>query len=191
MNQAERTKKLEQTLTKLLGKTRFTHHKRACTGDCRGYYDYSLMFEDGTMFFISMGRKYYLRNLADAVRQYQYFNDNREYLTRRTKEIIERDNRQAVSMGLSPIEFVSIGMGALAGSNNPFWYGIYYKLHGYTLWDTETIFFYACRGVGINAEKSVDAYFNEKVNRPDSDLGGIDYIGSDSCTHIFLGYLHR
>lgn len=190
MNTAERTQQLERTLTELLGKMQYTHYKRPCTGKYRGYCDYGLTFEDGTSYFISLGKQYYLRNLTDTVEMYQFFHNNQDYLTRRTQEVIERDNRQATALGLSPIEFVRLELETGKDAHNLFWVGFIYKQNGLLYWHTNTDFHYACRGVGFNEEKSVEVYFDKLVFRADDRLGCIRELGSRAFTTILLGCLH-
>ena len=189
MKKSEEIKQLEQRLTGLLGKKTCTEYKRACTGKYRGYYDYSLIFDDGSKCFISVGKEYYLKCLQEKVEMYQYFHDNREYLERRTKEIFERDNRQAAELGLSPVEFISIDMMTEKDSDYIFWIGVRYKQNGLVFWHTDTEFCYACRGVGFNDEKSVEVYFSEKINRPDDKLGMLKDFDKNKYYCIMMGYL--
>lgn len=190
MSKEVNIKKLEQSLTELLDKKSYIHYKRACTGKFRGTYDYGLTFEDGTKYFISNGKKYYLNHLTDAVKMYRYFHENREYLSRRTKEIIDRDNKQATSLGLKPVEFIDLNLKTADDGYNLFWIGFDYRHDGILYWKTETTFFYACRGIGLNDEKSVDAYFIERINRPDNKLGGLEEFAHKDFSKILLGYLY-
>jgi len=122
---------------------------------------------------------------------YQYFHDNREYLEQRTKEVVERDNRQAAELGLHPIEFISIYMMTEnKNSNNLFWIGFKYRQHDRVFWHTDTEFHYACRGVGLNEGDSVEAYFKEKRNRPDDKLGLLKKFDKNKYITILMGYLH-
>lgn len=191
MNVKDDIRYLEQKLTGLLGKMSYKPYKKACTGKYCGYYDFGLEFEDGTSYFISLGREYYHKHLVEKVGMYQYYHDNLEYLSKRTKEVIERDNRQAAALGLSPLDFIELNLQNFKGSTNLFWIGVRFKQDGHWFWETETTFFYACRGVGINDEKSVDVYFDSLLNRPDGKLGGINEIETGNFKRIFLGYLRR
>lgn len=191
MNKTMQSEMLEQKLAELFGKRNCTPYKKPCTGKYRGYYDYGLAFDDGTSIFISLGREYYLRNLSEKVEMYQYFHDNKEHLTRRTMEVIERDNKQAVQLGLKPIEFVRLSLETNVDSFNPFWIVLVYRQNGEQFRHADTIFYYACLGVGLNDEKSVDAYFDKLVDRPDSRLGRLDQLGQQDFNAILLGYLHK
>lgn len=193
MTKSEQIKQLEQTLTKLLGKNNYIEYSKACTGKYRGYYDYGLEFEDGAKYYISTGRQYYFERLTEKVEMYQYFHDNYEYLEQRVKEIIERDNRQAAKLGLEPVEFISLHM---INTKNKyydylFWIGIKYKQYGIDFWYTDTNFYYACCGVGFNDEKSVEVYFDKKINRPDEKLGRFNDFDNEKYASIIMGCLHR
>jgi len=189
MTKSEQTAQLEQTLTKLLGKNHYTKNKNSCKN---GRNEYGLEFEDGTKYFISMGKKYYFTRLAGTVEMYQYYHDNIEYLEQRVKEIIDRDNRQAVELGLQPIEFISLEMNTVDINHWSylFWIGIKYKIHRVVLWHIDTELHYACRGIGLNKEKSVEVYFQEKINRPDENLSGINRLNKRNGNTIILGYIH-
>jgi len=192
MKKLEQIKQLEQKLTELLGKKIYTKYKKACTGKYRGYYDYGLEFEDGTQYYISTGKQYYFERLTESVQMYQYFHDNRKYLENRTKEVIERDNRQAVELGLSPIEFISLYMiTENKKSDNLFWIGFKYKQHGLIFLHIETRFFYACRGIGLtnSGNNSVENYFDEYLNRSDDELGGLKDFNKNKYSAIVMGYL--
>jgi len=52
-----------------------------------------------------------------------------------------------------------------------------------------TEFFYACKGVSFGSEDP-DAYFRERIARPDNKLGCLAEIGKKMFSKIILGTLH-
>jgi len=192
MNKTEYTKSLEERLTKLLGKESYEPYKKTCTGKYRGYYDYGLRFDDEVTLFVSVEKKYYLRNLLEEIDGYQYFRDNHENLKNLTRQIIERDNQEAIQLGLTPIDFVDIqlrtewpGYGGYA-----FWIGLIYDLEGSVREHLNTNFFYACKGISIGSDDPL-AYFKDNINRPDKKVPTNGGLEPEDINVILLGCLHK
>lgn len=174
---------LEQELTSLFGKKSAVRTKCACRGDYRGSYDYSLVFDDGSMLYISTGMTNYLKNLKEATEGYRFFKDNLPYLKEKVCKVIERDNRQAVALGLHPIEFVDLHLVTDPRDFQAFWPELVVRVCGVELPYKETMFYYACVG------HHTKWYFDEKLNRPDEKLGGLNRLGKECYSTIIMGSL--
>jgi hypothetical protein len=107
-------------------------------------------------------------------------------LSRRTAEIVERDNRQALSLGLSPVKLIAVDI----FDGYKLWIGLQMEQNGVLFRYYETSFYYACRGVPLGDNSVVD-YFEQLINRPDGSLGGLDRWGKEPFSKILLGYLHK
>lgn len=169
--QAERTAQLERRLTMLLGKKSYRHHKTPCRGKYKGYYDYSLLFEDGSREAISTGRRGYLRNLEKAVEEFQYYRDHHIRLEALTRQVMERDNRQAVTLGMEPVYLEGI---ELQNTGIGFWAVARVRHMDQIHIHQETNFKYACMGISLRSDDP-EGYFMEQLARPDDKLG--DYRG--------------
>lgn len=189
MNNNKDSLQLQLRLTKLLGKSSFTQTKKACTGKYRGSYDYSLTFEDGSRFYISTGKTLYLSRLEEAVAHYQYYRDHYEELVCLTQQVIERDNRQAEEMGLMPVSFEELKLFEEKRTDHEFWIGLRLKQNGVEFTHFNTNFFYACMGNSF-AEKGLEHYFANLLNRPFEKLPTAYTCEKEKCTKILLGYLY-
>lgn len=183
--QTEHIARLEHRLTVLLGKKSFWHRKVPCSGKYRGYYDYSLVFEDGSRQFIAMGRKAYLEGLAKIVRGYEYYQNHHDRLEELTRQVLERDNLQAVALGLEPvtldrIELQDMGIDSWAVARITHMG----KVHIYK----ETHFNYVCMGTSIGSDDP-EAYFKEKISRPDEMLRDFSQQSENRNACIMFGYV--
>lgn len=176
---------LEKELTELLGKQNGTRRKRPCTGKFAGHNDYGLEFEDGSSFYIGLDMKGYLRNLRDQTAGYRFFRDNYGALKERVRMIVERDNRQAVKLGLAQIEFVDLELITEPRDSYAFWVQLVYRFCGVELRYKETGLFYACLGHGT------EEYFEKHINRSDEELGLLRHLGKENYTAILLGCLMK
>lgn len=187
--QAERIAQLEHRLTMLLGKKSFWHRKTPCGGKDRGYYDYSLVFEDRSRQFITRGRKPYFEKLAKLVREYEYYRNHHQRLEEMTRQVLDRDNRQAVALGLEPVALERI---ALQDMGIDSWAAARIHHMGKAHVYKETRFNYACMGISIGSDDP-EAYFKEKISRPDEMLrdffdqqsGNPDACIMFGCVHIW------
>lgn len=179
----EEMARLEQELVSLFGKKSVVRKKCACRGDYRGRYDYSLVFDDGSTLYISTGMTNYLKNLREETEGYRFFKDNLPYLKEKVCEVIERDNRQAVALGLHPIEFVDLHLVTDPRDFHSFWPELVIRVSGVELPYKETMFYYACVG------HHTKVYFEEKLNRPDDQLGGLSRLGKEHYSIIVMGSL--
>lgn len=183
--QAEQIARLEHKLTMLLGKKSFWHRKARCSGKYRGYYDYSLVFEDGSRQFIAMGRRAYLDGLLKIVRGYEYYRNHHDRLEELTRQVLERDNRQAIALGLEPValervELQDTGIDSWAVARITHMG----KVHIYM----ETHFNYACMGASVGSDDP-EAYFKEKISRPDEMLRDFQQQARNRNACIMFGYV--
>jgi len=183
MNKKQEIEDLERQLMLLLNKKSYICTKRACTGKYRGYYDYSLMFQDGSQIWISCGRKRYEPELRDKVSKYTFFRNNHAELEEQTRRMIERDNRQAAALGLAPVKLIRLELIEEKTNNYAFWVRAILEQNGRQFSKLETMFKYACLGY------CTYEYFAEKQNRPDEALGGLKDLGLKSFSAIIFGYL--
>lgn len=179
----EEMARLEQELVSLFGKKSVVRKKSACRGDYRGKYDYSLVFDDGSMLYISTGMTNYLKNLREETEGYRFFKDNLPYLKEKVCEVIERDNHQAVALGLHPIEFVDLHLVTDPRAFHSFWPELVIRVSGVELPYKETMFYYACVG------HHTKVYFEEKLNRKDDQLLGLNRLGKEHYSIIVMGSL--
>jgi len=183
MTKKQELEQLEQQLTLLLNKKSYVPIKKACTGKYRGFYDYGLKFQDGTQMFISCGRKRYEADLRDLVAQYTYFREKHVWLEEQVRLIVERDNRQAVALGLEPIKFIHLELIEAETGGYEFWPRIVLERKGRQFTKLETMLKYACLG-----HKTVE-YFSKMQIRPDKKLGNIKEQEHKGYNAIVLGYL--
>ena len=185
MSKKAELQQLEQDLTGLLGKKSPIRIKTPCSGKYRGYYDYGLRFGDGSNMYISLGFRNYPLKLKSKVEEYSYFRNNLPYLESKVRSVIDRDNRQAETMGLSPIEFVSLSLVTDPHDTHIFWIELVYRIKGLDidLRYRETSLYYAC--LGCHTEE----YFEKKINRPDDKLGSLKEADSKKFSIILLGCL--
>ena len=129
--------------------------------------------------------KGYLRNLRDQTAGYRFFRDNYGALKERVRMIVERDNRQAVKLGLAQIEFVDLELITEPRDSYAFWVQLVYRFCGVELRYKETGLFYACLGHGT------EEYFEKHINRSDEELGLLRHLGKENYTAILLGCLMK
>lgn len=89
MPKAKKTIELEKKLTQLLGKESYTCTKKSCTGKWAGTYDHSMIFNDGSCYFVSNGMKLYHHNLEKFIGQVEFFIANRDKLSEWIKEVLK------------------------------------------------------------------------------------------------------
>lgn len=181
---AKRAIALEAELARLLGKTDPQRIVRACRGDYRGTYDYSLRFADGSSIYIGNGGALYLEKLKRKVEEYRYYRNNYNELKERVAKIISRDNTQSATLGLKTVEFVDLELITEPTDQYAFWIQLVYRIDGHTLRYKETSLFFACQGF------RTEEYFSEKIFRPDDCLGCKERVESNEAVTILLGYAH-
>lgn len=64
---------MEQKLCNLYGESDYQVIRRACTGDYRGHYDYSIVFASGQRLYVGLDRTGYERGLPDELAAIQHF----------------------------------------------------------------------------------------------------------------------
>ena len=186
MSKRDEIANLEQQLTELLGKTRYTPTKCRCTGKWSGTTDYSLIFEDQSQIFISNGKLHYEETLRSMIAQYKFYADNKSRLTELTAQIVEHDNRQAIQLGLRPVTFNGLILLDKPKSSQVFWIGARMELGGLAFTHLETSFYYALRGIPLGNED----YFRSLIDRPDERLGGLKHFSREKHITILTGYLY-
>lgn len=180
-----RQRELAQTLAKLLGKTKYTVEAVPCRGKFRGRKDYALRFEDDSRIFISLGYEQYEMRLSEKVEEYRYFREHYEWLKAQVELVIKRDNLQADTLGLAPIEFVDLRLRAEPTTYYEFWIEVICRQNGKTFSFLETNLNYACLGVNTLS------YFTKKKERKDDELGNLMRLTEKKYSHILFGYLRE
>jgi len=183
MKSKSEIKQLEEQLTALLRKKSYVRTKSACRGKYRGLYDYSLRFQDGSRIWISCGWKRYETELQKSVEQFSYFRENHTWLEEQIRLMIERDNKQAATLGLETIKLVSLELIEEPVRDYEFWVRVILEQSGRQFPKLETNFNYACLGF------RTDEYFTKKLNRPDEALGRVRELGQKEFLAIIFGYL--
>jgi len=133
--------------------------------------------------FVSCGRKYYETRLREKVAEYTYFREKLPWLEEQVRLIVDRDNRQAVKLGLDPIKFIRLELIEEEAGGYEFWPRVILERNGRQFTKHETMFKYACLG-----SQTVE-YFSKMQTRPDKALGRIKEMNNGAFNAIVLGYL--
>lgn len=178
---------LEKQLTTILGKRSYTRLKEAGKGEYRGAYFFSLEFDDGTKIYVCCGKKYYEKSLLELISRHSFFRQNIEILGAKCKAIVERDNRQAKTLGLEPVIYRGLRPIINKTCTHQFWGALDLEQGGKRFSHIETSLWYALQGVPLGNED----YFSKKINRIDEDLGQYDQLDKKKFRAILLGYLYE
>ena len=97
-------------LAKLFNAKTGAIEKTACTGKYRGTFDYSVVFDNGTSFFISNGLKYFNSRIDDLIKTYENFNqiENKNKILNYLKKECELDKTEAVKQGLNAYKIIDV-----------------------------------------------------------------------------------
>lgn len=167
MTKRDTVKSLELRLAKLFGKQSYYLTKSSCAGKQYDN-DYSLVFEDRTKYYVSNGKAGYHEELQKAVNGYEYFFASKTGFEKMMHRIVERDNRQAGTLGLEPVVFKEL---LLLNKERyfPFYIGAVMEQTGRRFIHITTDLFIAC------IDPKCEGYFEEKVNRTDAQLKTVAY----------------
>ena len=81
-------------LTQLFGYKTGSVIRTSCSGDWRGSWDYSVVFDDEVEFFIANGMKHFKKSLEEQVNVYKGFIRNKDKIMSIFKEIEEADRKK-------------------------------------------------------------------------------------------------
>jgi len=173
---------MEKQLTTLLNKKKHTHKVKMYKKKKGYYFTYSLEFEDCTDIRICDGYENYEEELEKTVAKYIYFRKNHSWLEEHVRQMVERDNRQAVSLGLSPIRFIRLELVDGKTDKCKFWIRAVLELNNREFSEFEIVLNDACLGIGT------ENYFNRKINSVNGEEWYFEKHGYSDCNTVVFGY---
>lgn len=94
----------------LIGKTFVAKTAHKCGGKWRGTTDYSLLFSDGTTFYISNGMKFFEKTLKEKIDKIVCFKNNKTNILATLKQNSIKDNERAKIEGLLSYTVLDVEM---------------------------------------------------------------------------------
>ena len=148
-----KTQKQVDELTKAFGFTTNKVIRTSCTGDWRGTWDYSVVFDDRVEFFIANGMKYFKQILDEKVKTYTGFAQNKNKIMEVLKQIEEADSKREYigSNTLKPYTILDVDF-VKDSKRNMGWFYITMKVGDEIINYIETHMSYELKNMACNDE---------------------------------------
>lgn len=171
-------------LAQLFGATNGTKVFSNCTGKYRGYRDYSVQFDNGVEFFITMGAKHFKEELEERVNLYSNFQEKKQAILQEFVKVMESDRDKANLLGLKGYKVLDIDY--MKSGHHIGWFYITIEVEGKVINHMETNTSYAIRSLANGNE--VDLHRDRQYFIA-GGLDKADYIfngtGFDSESEIY------
>lgn len=164
------------TLAKLFNAESGIVQQTSCRGKYRGCWDYSVILNNGTEIFISMGFSTFEEILDDKINKYQSFNRNRSNVIEKFREVEKQDNEKAVFLGLNPYKLLDINYCKTGDSVG--WFYAEIEVNNKTFKVMETNFCCQVQKIALNNQENFSPRTNYYV------AGGLK---DNEADHVFMG----